>query len=76
MLYGMIDVGRGVTKHRRTIYLIHTLQYRLCGARSGSPQLYVWLSYTEHMSALLMIWDPTTNVIVFPAIRNIVIHVL
>jgi hypothetical protein len=34
----MIDVGRGVTKDRRTIYLIPAMQYRLCGARAGSPQ--------------------------------------
>ena len=38
-IYGMMDVGRGVTKDRRTIYLSRAVHYRLCGARSGSPQL-------------------------------------
>ena len=39
-IYGMTDVGRGVTKDRRTIYiyLSRAVHYRLCGARSGSPQ--------------------------------------
>ena len=38
-IYGMMDVGRGITKDRHTIYLIHAVHTRLCGARSGSPQL-------------------------------------
>ena len=38
-IYGMMDVGRGVTKDRRTIYLSRAVHYRLIGARSGSPQL-------------------------------------
>ena len=42
-IYGIMDVGRDVTKDRRTIlyiayiYHIRTVHTRLCGARSGSP---------------------------------------
>ena len=45
-IYGMKDViGRGVTKDRRTIllYLSRAVHYRLCGARSGSPQLLLYI---------------------------------
>ena len=43
----MTGIGRGVTKEGPTyhiyiyiLYLIRTVHSRLCGARSGSPQLY------------------------------------
>ena len=39
ILYGMTDIGRGVTKDWYTIYLICAVHSCLCGAHSGSPQL-------------------------------------
>ena len=49
IIYRMMDVGRGVTKDRRTIYIyrIRTVHTRLCGARSGLPQLCSYWGYGQ-----------------------------